>query len=197
MRNVAPDPEIAALLRKYDEMGGVMDFVILEPMKSAFLEKVHRAAALEGMAEIDRRLREWVKSRATKELPESAFFRVRWDASKLTGERISLAGFLGTNVAPESWGQEEHSIPEVDGYQSAFFCPPHGFGGSSEEVRELFVSINRHVLGDAPEEAEIFSWSTDWSNYFEMGHEWWGAFYWTIRPVRSERIVVIGASASD
>ena len=43
----------------------------------------------------------------------------------------------------------------------------------------------------------VMAWSTDWSNYFEAGKEWWGAFYWTILLEEKQEIIVIGASATD
>ena len=85
----------------------------------------------------------------------------------------------------------------MDGYKTAFFHPPYSLQGSASEKAELFAGINRYVLGSNPERAEIFSWSTEWSNYFDAGHEWWGAFYWTIRPARSQQIVVVAASSTD
>ena len=88
-------------------------------------------------------------------------------------------------------------MPGVDGYKTAFFLPPTGFSGSYEENEELFAAINKHVLGPHPETAEIFSWSNDWSNYFDDGLEYWGAFMWSVRPAGSNYIAVIGASATD
>jgi hypothetical protein len=106
--------------------------------------------------------------------------------------------FWGTDdVEPKPIGDHAWSIPNVDGYKPAFFHPPYGLEGSPSEKAELFASINRYVLGVDPERAEIFSWSTDWSDYFEPGHEWWGAFFWTIRPVSSPSMVVVGASCTD
>lgn len=43
----------------------------------------------------------------------------------------------------------------------------------------------------------IHHWSTEWSSYFEPGHEWWGAFYWTVKDSKNGWVTVIGASATD
>ncbi|MEA2599210.1 MAG: hypothetical protein QOF89_202 [Acidobacteriota bacterium] len=182
MREVAPEPELAALLAKYDANGGVMDYIFLEAETECPREQLHRSAALAGMAAIDRRIEHWV----------------RWDEAKLTGERVPFPVFWGTDdVEPKPLRDNAWSIPNVDGYKAAFFHPPHSLQASAKETAELFAGINRHVLGDVPELAEIFSWSTDWSNYFDEGHEWWGAFFWTIRAAGMGRFVVVGASASD
>lgn len=94
-------------------------------------------------------------------------------------------------------GGGAYTLPEVDGYKTAFFHPPYGLQAKAGEITDLFEAINRFVLGDVPEQAEIYAWSTDWSNYFDAGHEWWGAFYWTIRPFGKPYVVVVGASSTD
>jgi hypothetical protein len=183
---------------RYDAAGGVLDYVFLEPHDARSPHAWHRAAALAGMAEIDYRLKQWAIRHASEKYPIDKFFRVRWDEAKLTGGPVSFSTFWGTDdVEPKPVGDRAWAIPNVDGYKTAFFHPPYGLQGSAREKEELFAGINRYVLGADPERAEIFSWSTDWSNYFEAGHEWWGAFYWTIRPAGSQRIIVVGASATD
>ena len=207
MYEVAPESERAALLAKYSQIGGVLDFIFLEPDADGPPEQLHRAAALAGIMVIDRHLEEFAISQTSSEFLQSTFFRVHCDEAKLSGEQISFSRFWGSDdIEPKlitMTPNEAWSIPEVDGYKTAFFHPPHGLGPfaslvvDANEQMALFDRINKHILGDAPAQAEIFSWSTDWSNYFEAGLEWWGAFYWTIRPAGSRRFVVIGASATD
>jgi hypothetical protein len=150
------------------------------------------------MEAIDRGLATWANDRATDNLPVEGFFRARWDESKLTGARVTFDTFWGTDVDVHTFLEDEaRSIPPVDGYKSAFFLPPYALGGSRQERVNLFQNINQAALGTDPRRAEIFSWSTDWSNYFDAGHEWWGAFYWTIRPVDSSLVIVVAASSTD
>jgi hypothetical protein len=201
MRSEASDPELDSLLAKFDTAGGVVDYVFLERPDAGPPHIRHRAAALAGMAEIDRRLEQWAARNASAKYPIEMFFRVRWDESKLIGTPVSFPTFWGTDdVEPKPIGDRAWSIPNVDGYKTAFFHPPYGLYGlkdSPTDQTDLFASINTYVLGADPERAEIFSWSTDWSNYFEAGHEWWGAFYWTINPADSQRMVVVAASSTD
>jgi hypothetical protein len=201
MRSEASDPELDALLARFDAAGGVIDYVFLEEPPGGAPCDSHRAAALSGMAEIDRHLEQWALRNTSAKYPIEMFFRVRWDESKLTGEPIRFSTFWGADdVEPKPLGDRAWSIPNVDGYKTAFFHPPYGLFGlkdSPAEQAQLFASINRYVLGPEPERAEFFSWSTDWSNYFQAGHEWWGAFYWTIRPADSQRMVVVAASSTD
>jgi hypothetical protein len=198
MRNAASDPELCSLLARFDAAGGVLDYVILERQDAVSQYACHRAAALAGMAEVDRRLEKWAVQHASPKYPIDMFFRVRWDEAKLTGEPVGFSTFWGTDdVEAKPIGKRARSIPNVDGYKTAFFHPPYALQGSASEKAELFTGINRYVLGAEPQQAEIFSWSTNWSNYFEAGHEWWGAFYWTIHPADSQRMVVVGASSTD
>jgi hypothetical protein len=198
LREVTPCPKLAELLSRYEASGGVLDFILLEVKVDGPPEKVHRAAALEGMSAIDRRLEQWAISQSSKEFPISSFFRLRWEEASLTGHPVTFSEFWGTDDAePKPIGDGAWSIPGVDGYKTAYFQPPYGLRGEADEKVQLFADINSYLLGNAPERAEIFSWSTNWSNYFDAGLEWWGAFFWTIRPAGSRQLVVIGASSTD
>jgi hypothetical protein len=180
---VAPDEGLTALLERLDAIGGVLDYVALRASAEVASPASHRAAALAGIAEIGRRL---------------GWARLQWDESKLSGEPVSFTTFWGTDdVRPKPLGQNGWSIPNVDGYKTAFFHPPYRLLCSDGESEQLFDKINAFVLGSAPAGCEIFSWSTAWSNYFDAGKEWWGAFYWTVRPAKSDRLYVIGASSTD
>ena len=187
MFNCAQDPELSSLLTQYDEARGVLDYIFLEGLVTGPPDVYHRAAALAGIAEIERRRHEWALRQASEENPIDKFWRVHCDEAMLTGRRISFATF---------WGADDRD-DDREAYKYAFFHPPYGLGGSESEKEHLFAAINRHVLGASPERAEIFSWSTNWSTYFTAGHEWWGAYYWTIRPAGSDLLVVIGGSSTD
>lgn len=198
MRSEAADPELDSLLARFDAAGGVLDYVFVGQAGDGLPHARHRAAALAGMAEIDRRLEQWAVQNTSAKYPIEMFYRVRWDESKLTGEPMSFQTFWGTDdVAPKPLGDRAWSIPNVDGYKTAFFHPPYSLRGSAAEMVDLFAGINKYVLGADPERAEIFSWSTNWSNYFEAGHEWWGAFYWTICTADTHLLAVVGASSTD
>lgn len=198
MQEVHPDSELALLLKRYSDVGGVLDFVLLESVEQSCAENRHRSAALAGIAAIDARLADWATNHASDDTPAEEFFRVHWDEAKLTGKHVSFSEFWGADdvtakpIASNAWS---FSIPS--GYKTAFFLPPHALRGSFEETLKLFEAISHRVLGSRPEEAEVYSWSTDWSNYFDAGHEWWGSFLWTVQPTNSNRITVIGASSTD
>ncbi|HTL30583.1 MAG TPA: hypothetical protein VL282_15235 [Tepidisphaeraceae bacterium] len=169
MDEITGEIGVAPLLARYHAMGGVLDYVFLKAEEESSSELIHRKAALRGMAMIAGR-----ESRAQFD------DEIRWDGTKLVGEPIDVLA---------------HPMP--NGYRPAFFSPPYALRGSAIEQADLFAAINRYVFGSEPQRAEMFSWSTDWSNYFDAGHEWWGAFYRTIRPRDAGYIAVVGASSSD
>jgi len=85
-------------------------------------------------------------------------------------------------------------------YEGAFTDPPYGLSEKNKDVvGALFSEINRHLFGGFHDELEIYSWSSDWSSYFDAGNEWWGAFLWTVRNRQTARrqIIVIAASTTD
>jgi len=73
----------------------------------------------------------------------------------------------------------------------------------TEKVRE-FTEIYRLFLNEYllfsqfnEEDFIIYSWSDDWSNFFDAGQDWWGTFYWTVYNKKNNTIIVLGASESD
>jgi hypothetical protein len=79
---------------------------------------------------------------------------IEWDGTKLVGHALDASVY---------------AMPT--GYQQAFFDPPYTLRGSAKEQAELFTGINQYVFGSEPHRAEVFTWSTDWSSYFDAGHE--------------------------
>jgi hypothetical protein len=43
----------------------------------------------------------------------------------------------------------------------------------------------------------IYEWTTDWSDYYDDGHEWYGACCWSIYDGSVNRYVVLLVSATD
>jgi len=66
-----------------------------------------------------------------------------------------------------------------------------------EEISRLFTEINNELFGGLSEDLEIYEWSTEWSNYFEEGNDWWGSYLWTVHNRETNTWVAIGASETD
>lgn len=78
-------------------------------------------------------------------------------------------------------------------YRRAFLCPPHGTSYTDRD----FDRVNAVLFPGGSDGLEAFRWTTDWSQYFDDGHEWWGALCLTVYDRTLERFVVIMASATD
>lgn len=78
-------------------------------------------------------------------------------------------------------------------YRRAFLSPPHGNSYTDSD----FDRVNAALFPGGAEGLEIYRWTTDWSAYFDEGHEWWGALCLTVYDRALERFVVITASATD
>lgn len=78
-------------------------------------------------------------------------------------------------------------------YKGAFLYPPHGGWYKNKD----FDRVNESLFPNGTAGLEIYEWTTDWSEYFDDGHEWWGALCYTIYDKSLDRFVVIMASASD
>jgi len=213
-------PEAEAVLRRCDEVGVVLDFICLSPDAGEQGELSHRRAALAAAAEACRRHADAVESTVAdapdvreRELLARTAPRVRaeveridgLDPEALDGRRISSAEFFGSGdvsagLVPDP--DEHYSMfgDELD-FTRAFCDPPYGLHGKYErlsrsELVELFDTVVREVLRGPDDSSEIWSWSTNWSDYFAPGREWWGTACWTI-DTGDDSIVAILASTTD
>ena len=99
---------------------------------------------------------------------------------------------VGKSVATE----EMFSSNDQDGklnYRKAFLYPPHQNGYTGKD----FVRVNGALFPNGTDQLEVYEWTTDWSDYFDEGHEWWGALCLTVYDKSLDRFVVIMASATD
>ena len=78
-------------------------------------------------------------------------------------------------------------------YRGAFLYPPHGVRYTDAD----FDRLNAALFPKGTDGLEVYRWTTDWSNYFDDGHEWWGALYLTVYDKRMGRYAAILASATD
>lgn len=78
-------------------------------------------------------------------------------------------------------------------YRRAFLEPPCGCGYTGDD----FDRINAALFPAGTDALEICAWTTDWSDYFDEGREWWGALCLTVYDKTCGRTVVITASVTD
>ena len=87
---------------------------------------------------------------------------------------------------------------EKIGFVYAFLDPPYSFmcGKTIFEKGNFFLDFCRLLFTDISQ-IEVYKWSTDSSNYFNTGKEWWGAFFWTVYNPYWDRYIGILASTTD
>src|SRR5262245_31128652 len=134
--------ELLSLLAAIDDLGCVLDYVVLSTDDNDAGSTIHRAAAIKGIQAIDHRLRVWAESHATAEHHADTAFRLTWDERKLCGGAITFEEF---------WGADDVHFRQIDdhtwvgmgvnGYESAFFNPPHGLKGRYHEQKPWFDRI--------------------------------------------------------
>ena len=78
-------------------------------------------------------------------------------------------------------------------YRKAFLCPPHKNTYNDAD----FERVNNVLFPGGTDGLEVYRWTTDWSEYFDDGHEWWGVLCLTVYDKSLDRFVVIMASATD
>tara|TARA_B100001063_G_scaffold246993_1_gene289188 strand:+ start:6360 stop:7022 length:663 start_codon:yes stop_codon:yes gene_type:complete len=84
------------------------------------------------------------------------------------------------------------------GFAQAFLNPVHGFRVSNSiyETGKYFIDFCEFLFSDL-NEIEIFKWSTDCSNYFDDGKEFWGTLFCTVYNPKKDYYIGITASDTD
>ncbi len=78
-------------------------------------------------------------------------------------------------------------------YRKAFLNPPY----ECDYTEKDFDLINTALFPNGFSELSVYEWTTDWSDYFDDGHEWWGTLCYTVYDKTLDRFAVILASATD
>lgn len=127
---------------------------------------------------------------------ESHFEALMKGAVRIIGNNYSVNFNVGTIEAKPITPEELFAPAENRGelnYRTAFLQPPHGNSYRNKD----FDKINSVLFPNGTDCLEIFKWSTDWSDYFDDGHEWWGTLCLTVYDKTADRFVIIMASATD
>lgn len=78
-------------------------------------------------------------------------------------------------------------------YRHAFLHPPY----ETHYTDADFERVNNALFPNGTAPLEVYEWTTDWSDYFDEGHEWWGTLCYTVYDKSLDRYVIILASATD
>ena len=84
------------------------------------------------------------------------------------------------------------------GFVYAFLDPPHSFmcGKTIFEKGNFFLDFCRLLFTDILQ-IEVCKWSTNSSNYFDEGKDWWGSFFWMVYNPCRDRYIGILAATTD
>ena len=154
--------------KKYDEC--VLDYCIIKMNIEYNHEKSHKKAVIFAMSR-------W---------KDKYDMDITFDIKKMNFKRIDA------NLFFELLSNETKKY-DTKPYCELFINPPYG---TSYSVKD-FKYINNLLFPNGYDNLEIYEWSTNWSNYFDEGLEWWGARCVSIYDYTMNRFIIIGASASD
>jgi len=209
LTELSPPDDLAARLAAFEAAGGVVEYVLLTSRIADQTEDdVHTAAAIGTLDALRRR--------------HAPVWPIEVEGTRACGERVDLGTFIGPRydlatgrllmrgASPnylnhyfwvgdrQNWANAVALVGNAEeGYAYAFTAPPHGLTHSNEEVNGLFNGLNDRLVGGLSANLVIYRWSTNWSTYFEPGHEWWGSFLWTVHNPVTGTIVGIAASTTD
>ncbi len=201
MRELINDP-FYELIGKYDRCA--TDYFLIEDDTPYQGYRSHKDAILFAMLKVmERYIDEQLKSeimygRKVQDEP----FQWNLDMGKAHAHQIDPVFFLRVPqiVRTDYYGNRFYDCPYPDTgkgeqipYWYAFWETPHRTGYGPDDFRK----VNSELFPEGTNELEVYEWTTDWSNYFEDGREWWGTACWSVYDKRMNRYIVILASATD
>ena len=91
------------------------------------------------------------------------------------------------------WKPNDDNFGTTVPYWYALMEPVHGRKNDPDDFRK----VNEVLFPDGTDKLDIYEWTTDWSDFFDDGHEWYGACCWSIYDKSMDRYVVMLVSATD
>ena len=184
MRELINDP-FYELIEKYDRC--IIDYCLIEDDAPYQGFRSHEGVVLFAMQKVAERYEECTwnadigKAQAHRIDPAELLHVPEILRTDRVGRR-----FYDCNLPDPLKGEQ---IP----YWYAFWEPPHTSGYGPDDFRK----INSVLFPEGTDELEVYEWTTDWSEYFDDGREWWGTACWSVYDKRMNRYTVIMAAATD
>ena len=101
--------------------------------------------------------------------------------------------YYGSAFYDAEWVPNDDNFGTTVPYWYALMEPVHGKRNKPED----FKKVNEALFPSGTDALEIYEWTTDWSDFFDAGHEWYGACCWSIYDKSLNRYVVMLVSATD
>ncbi|OWJ65980.1 hypothetical protein [Inquilinus limosus] len=205
-----PARQRPAAFRRFEAMGGVLDFAVFEESLGTEEELFEAIAAALGRRtsfDADR-----LQSLGRRRIDERLFFGdwLNHESGALLqlgsyttadGRRLRNPTLLALERTSIRSGAGE--IPEAGAggqFAYAFSHPPYSLRAKPRQVQAVFDVIRCFILPPG-HDGEILDWSSprlpEVSDYFEAGMEWWGVFLFSIHIPALRRLTVIAGSTTD
>ena len=91
------------------------------------------------------------------------------------------------------WESNDENCGTSVPYWYALMEPVYGRRNKPEDFRK----VNEALFPNGTDTLDIYNWTTDWSDFFDDGHEWYGACCWSVYDKTLCRYVVMLVSATD
>ena len=106
---------------------------------------------------------------------------------------IVKTDYYGNVYYDAEWEPNDENFGTTVPYWYAVMEPVHGRRNKPEDFRK----VNEVLFPNGTDELDIYEWTTDWSDLFDAGHEWYGACCWSVYDKALSRYVVMLVSATD
>jgi hypothetical protein len=106
---------------------------------------------------------------------------------------IVKTDYYGNVRYDAEWVPNDENFGTTVPYWYALMEPVHGRRNKPED----FKKVNEVLFPNGTDALDIYEWTTDWSDFFDAGHEWYGACCWTVYDKSLNRYVVMLVSATD
>ena len=106
---------------------------------------------------------------------------------------IVKTDYYGNVRYDAEWEPNDENFGTTVPYWYAVMEPVHGRRNKPED----FKKVNEVLFPNGTDELDIYEWTTDWSDFFDAGHEWYGACCWSVYDKTLNRYVVMLVSATD
>ena len=101
--------------------------------------------------------------------------------------------YYGNVFYDAEWKPDDDNCGTSVPYWYALMEPVHGRNNKPED----FKKVNAALFPNGTDALDIYEWTTDWSDLFDDGHEWYGACCWSVYDRSMNRYVVMLVSATD
>ena len=106
---------------------------------------------------------------------------------------IIKTDYYGNIWYDAGWEPNDENIGTAVPYWYALMDPVHGRRNRPED----FKNVNEVLFPNGTDALDIYEWTTNWSDFFDDGHEWYGACCWSVYDKTLNRFAVMLVSATD